>query len=269
MADEAIFRIIKLVLVGAAETGKSCLMVKFAEGSFSEEYVSTIGIDFKLRCITLPGEEGRTKVQIWDTAGQQRFRTISTSYYRGAFVICVCCSVDRRDSFEELPTFLQYVRDYGSSGVHTVLAVLKTDLPEEEWEIDGAELQAFADEHNLPMFHTSAKTGSGVDALFTEASVAYVAKSSAPPAAPTPVEASKEPESEIEQQNDGPSLQFEAPLADWLPDDVRPLAGKFEEQMIDTVGDLAIAGLSDRLSDAVGLDASLRTCLRLRLGRIV
>ena len=77
--------LIKLLLIGDSGVGKSCLLVRFADDAFSTSFITTIGIDFKIRTIELDGK--RIKLQIWDTAGQERFKTITTAYYRGAMGI--------------------------------------------------------------------------------------------------------------------------------------------------------------------------------------
>ena len=77
--------LIKLLLIGDSGVGKSCLLVRFADDAFSPSFITTIGIDFKIRTIELDGK--RIKLQIWDTAGQERFKTITTAYYRGAMGI--------------------------------------------------------------------------------------------------------------------------------------------------------------------------------------
>nr|XP_031362729.1 ras-related protein Rab-13 [Lonchura striata domestica] len=72
----------KLLLIGDSGVGKTCLVIRFAEDNFSSTYISTIGIDFKIRTVDIDGK--KIKLQVWDTAGQERFKTITTAYYRGA-----------------------------------------------------------------------------------------------------------------------------------------------------------------------------------------
>uniref|UniRef100_A0A8C7I8Y2 small monomeric GTPase n=1 Tax=Oncorhynchus kisutch TaxID=8019 RepID=A0A8C7I8Y2_ONCKI len=81
----------KLLLIGDSGVGKTCLLFRFSEDAFNTTFISTIGIDFKIRTIELDGK--KIKLQIWDTAGQERFRTITTAYYRGAMVRSVHCWV--------------------------------------------------------------------------------------------------------------------------------------------------------------------------------
>lgn len=80
--------------------GKSCCLLRFSEDSFTPSFITTIGIDFKIRTIELDGK--RVKLQIWDTAGQERFRTITTAYYRGAMGILLVYDVTDQRSFESM-----------------------------------------------------------------------------------------------------------------------------------------------------------------------
>ena len=97
-------RQIKLLLIGDSGVGKSCCLLRFSEDSFTPSFITTIGIDFKIRTIDLDGK--RVKLQIWDTAGQERFRTITTAYYRGAMGILLVYDVtDERSFNSECPSY--------------------------------------------------------------------------------------------------------------------------------------------------------------------
>ena len=91
---------IKLLLIGDSGVGKSCCLLRFSEDSFTPSFITTIGIDFKIRTIDLDGK--RVKLQIWDTAGQERFRTITTAYYRGAMGILLVYDVTDERSFSSM-----------------------------------------------------------------------------------------------------------------------------------------------------------------------
>jgi GTPase SAR1 family protein len=91
---------IKLLLIGDSGVGKSCCLLRFSEDSFTPSFITTIGIDFKIRTIDLDGK--RVKLQIWDTAGQERFRTITTAYYRGAMGILLVYDVTDQRSFDSM-----------------------------------------------------------------------------------------------------------------------------------------------------------------------
>lgn len=84
-------------MIGDSGVGKSCCLLRFSEDSFTPSFITTIGIDFKIRTIELDGK--RVKLQIWDTAGQERFRTITTAYYRGAMGILLVYDVTDERSF--------------------------------------------------------------------------------------------------------------------------------------------------------------------------
>jgi len=87
----------KLVLIGDSGVGKSCLLLRFADDNFTDSYISTIGVDFRFRTITI--DKKTVKLQIWDTAGQERFRTITSAYYRGADGIIMVYDVTSSESF--------------------------------------------------------------------------------------------------------------------------------------------------------------------------
>ena len=114
------------MLIGDSGVGKSCLLLRFADDTYTESHISTIGVDFKIRTIQL---EGKTiKLQIWDTAGQERFRTITSSYYRGAHGIIVVYDTTDSETFEHVKTWLHEIDRYASENVNKLLVGNKSDL---------------------------------------------------------------------------------------------------------------------------------------------
>jgi small GTP-binding protein len=170
--DKADYTVVKVLLVGNANTGKSQLLQRFAEETFSPAYISTIGVDFKIR--TLDHQGRRLKLQIWDTAGQERFRTITTSYYRGAHVVVLCYSVGDPESAMALKEKLKEVEEYASSNVGIVVAGLQSDEPHDPSATQMVD--EFCEEHNLgePMI-CSAKDGVGINDVFEAVMDKYLA----------------------------------------------------------------------------------------------
>ena len=99
----------KLLLIGDSGVGKTCLLFRFAEDAFNPTFISTIGIDFKIRTIELDGK--KVKLQIWDTAGQERFRTITTAYYRGAMGIMLVYDITDEKSFNNIKTWMRNIEE--------------------------------------------------------------------------------------------------------------------------------------------------------------
>ena len=137
--------------------------MRFCDDSFTPSFITTIGIDFKIRIVDLDGK--RIKIQIWDTAGQERFRTITTAYYRGAMGIMLVYDVTDERSFNNIRNWLRNIDQYASEGANKILIGNKCDDVERrvvERE-RGAEL---AREYGLKFMETSAKNNVNVDEAF-------------------------------------------------------------------------------------------------------
>ena len=103
---------IKLLMIGDSGVGKTCLLLRYANDSFSPTFITTIGIDFKIKNVDIDGT--RIKLQIWDTAGQERFQSLGVSFYRGADCCVLVYDVTKANTFENLDhwkeEFLSQVR---------------------------------------------------------------------------------------------------------------------------------------------------------------
>lgn len=154
----------KLLLIGDSGVGKSCLLLRFSDDTYTESYISTIGVDFKIRTIELEGKQ--VKLQIWDTAGQERFRTITSSYYRGAHGIIVVYDVTDMASFANVKQWLQEIDRYACESVNKLLVGNKCDLITKK-AVDFNTAREFADGLGIPFLETSAKTSTNVEEAFT------------------------------------------------------------------------------------------------------
>ncbi|KAI1852452.1 hypothetical protein JX265_011085 [Neoarthrinium moseri] len=155
--------LIKLLLIGDSGVGKSCCLLRFSEDSFTPSFITTIGIDFKIRTIELDGK--RVKLQIWDTAGQERFRTITTAYYRGAMGILLVYDVTDQRSFDNIRTWFANVEQHATEGVNKILIGNKCDW-EDKRVVSTEQGEALAKELGIPFLEVSAKSNINIDKAF-------------------------------------------------------------------------------------------------------
>jgi len=98
----------KLVIIGDSGVGKSSLLYRYCDDAYTEWYVSTVGVDFKIKTINV--KDKVVKLQIWDTAGQERFRTITSTYYKNAHVVMIVFDITDEESFTHIPVWLEDLR---------------------------------------------------------------------------------------------------------------------------------------------------------------
>lgn len=154
----------KLLLVGEAGVGKSSLLLRYADDTFSETYLSTIGVDFKIKTITVGDKV--VKLQIWDTAGQERFKTITSSYYKGAHGFLIIYDISDRESFENLQKWLEEIKTHASSEASMVIVGNKSDLHGAR-QVSYDEGQQFASSLGFSFIEASAKDSSSLEEAFT------------------------------------------------------------------------------------------------------
>ncbi|KAK7485443.1 hypothetical protein BaRGS_00023391 [Batillaria attramentaria] len=152
----------KLLIIGDSGVGKSSLLLRFADNVFSGTYITTIGVDFKIRTVDVNGE--KVKLQIWDTAGQERFRTITSTYYRGTHGVVVVYDVTSGESFANVRRWLHEI-DNNCDVVNRILVGNKNDDPDRRVVLT-EDAQTFAQQMGIQLFETSAKENINVEEMF-------------------------------------------------------------------------------------------------------
>jgi Ras-related protein Rab-1A len=156
----------KLLIIGDSGVGKSCILLRFADNNFIDSYISTIGVDFKIKTIQINGKT--IKLQIWDTAGQERFRTITSSYYRGANgIICVYDVTDKETFSNIKKEWLPQIERYAPEQVKTIVVGTKTDMTT-KIEIQHTDATEYFNSLNVKNYRVSAKNGQGIDEMFND-----------------------------------------------------------------------------------------------------
>lgn len=154
----------KLLLIGDSGVGKSCLLLRFSDNSYTDSFISTIGVDFKIRTLHL--DDKVVKLRIWDTAGQDRFRTLTSSYYRGAHGIIIVYDATDMESFHNVKSWLGEIEKFASENVNKILVGNKCDLVSKK-VVETKMAQELADSLGIPLLETSAKDSINVDEAFT------------------------------------------------------------------------------------------------------
>jgi len=156
--------LLKILLIGDSGVGKSSLLTRFCDDSFSDKQLTTIGVDFKVKYVEL--KNTKFKLAVWDTAGQERFRTLTSSYYRGAHALILVYDTSDRQTFSNLTYWVEEVRKYSTNPDAVVMVVgNKVDASRAVTTAEGRE---FAFTHSAVFIETSAKTRQGVRDAFEE-----------------------------------------------------------------------------------------------------
>ena len=162
---------IKLLLIGNAYVGKTLIVQKFIDNTFSKSTVSTIGVDLQSKVIDINGK--KVKYLIWDTAGEDRMKTMTYSYYRGCHVILVVFDVTDRKSFQNVTTWVECIDKFAKSNVLRILVGNKTDLTDKR-VISNEEGKKLAEENGLKYYEISALTITGLHEMFEDVAKEYV-----------------------------------------------------------------------------------------------
>jgi small GTP-binding protein len=150
---------LKVVVVGESAVGKTCFLIRFVRDTFDDDTQSTLGIEFLSKIIQT--DSRRIQLQLWDTAGQEMFRSVTRGYYRGSAGALVLFDISNRDSFENVERWLQDVKSVARADVVLILIGNKVDL-EANRQVQSGEARDFAQRYGMKYFEVSAKTGVGV-----------------------------------------------------------------------------------------------------------
>ena len=156
----------KILLLGDSSVGKSCLLKRYTDNTFLDIHISTIGLDYKLKEVKL--KDGKTvKVQIWDTAGQDRFRAITKNYYKGAQGIALIYDITNQITFENVRKWIDQIKEEVSEKVPIILVGNKIDIADRR-VIKKEDGESMAKEYGLLFSECSAKTGENIDSTFNQ-----------------------------------------------------------------------------------------------------
>jgi len=159
----------KILLIGDSAVGKSCLLNRFADDIYIESYISTIGVDFKIRSIEIDGKV--IKLQLWDTAGQERFRTITTNFYRGAHAIAIAFDLTNIESFTNIKTWLDEIKQHNLL-TEPYIIIIGTKCDRNNIEVTPNMIEQFRQQTNYKynVILTSAKSNIRINDLFFDIS---------------------------------------------------------------------------------------------------
>ena len=153
----------KLLIIGNSSVGKTSFLFRYADDSFTSAFVSTVGIDFKVK--TVFRNDKRVKLQIWDTAGQERYRTITTAYYRGAMGFILMYDITNEESFNAVQDWVTQIKTYSWDNAQVILVGNKCDMAADR-VVAYERGKQLADHLGLEFFETSAKENVNVKQVF-------------------------------------------------------------------------------------------------------
>jgi len=144
----------KIVMIGDSGVGKSCILLRFADDKFNENFYATIGVDFRFKNVMI--DDKSVKLQIWDTAGQERFKTITSAYYRGADGIIIVYDITDRNSFAHIKDWLDDVNKYTDDNPLKIIVGNKIDLIKDK-QISNNDMKTMTAQTGIEIIECSAK----------------------------------------------------------------------------------------------------------------
>jgi len=169
MSNEAFDKGVKLLLIGDSGVGKTAIMLQYADNTFSETFITTVGIDYKYKFMKVrdekTGKMENIRLEIWDTAGQERFKAITRSYLRGAEGILLVYDITDKTSFEDVKTWMAQIEQFAENVCNKVLVGNKCDL-EDDRAVTRDEGEEMAKNYGINFYEASAKSNLNIAEAF-------------------------------------------------------------------------------------------------------
>ena len=153
----------KILFLGDSEVGKTSILVRYAEGKFESNGLPTLGVDLIYKYIKIDNKSIR--LDLWDTAGEERFRNIASNHYKGANGIIFVFDITKYETFKKLRSWIEDVKENVSPDSQMAIAGNKSDL-EDRRQVEKEMVDDFCKQHNLKYFEISAKSGNGINEVF-------------------------------------------------------------------------------------------------------
>ena len=157
--------LLKYIIIGDSAVGKSNILLRYIHDRFNEEFHSTIGVEFGAKNLEI--DDKIFRIQIWDTAGQETFRSITRAYYKNSVCACVVYDISNRSTFDNIKSWVEDCKRLSPKTVLLILVGNKIDL-EDKREVTYDEGSIYAQKNGMIFFECSAKTGKNVDDIFTQ-----------------------------------------------------------------------------------------------------
>ena len=165
MNEENYDYIMKLILLGDSSVGKTNILTKYLKNFFDPDSKATVGVEFGTKSVEIEGK--KIKVQIWDTAGEERYKSITSTYYRGAKGAFIVYDITRKITFESIDKWIGDLKNNGDENIIIYLVGNKNDLNDKR-EVDKNEAMNKAEKYNIAFMETSALSGDNIQKIFQD-----------------------------------------------------------------------------------------------------
>ena len=164
--------LLKYIIIGESGVGKSNILLQYIQGKFNTEYQTTIGVEFGAKNVKIKDKFYR--IQVWDTAGQECYKSITRAYYKNSVCALVVYDISRKETFENTSTWIEDCKTHSPKTVNIILIGNKSDL-ESQRQVTYEEGQELANNNGIKFYEASAKTGQNIEEIFSD-SVNEIAK---------------------------------------------------------------------------------------------